>query len=152
MVAHPGQPLERIEGLEVSLERRVHSGAVQDRLVAVEVHELLEGEGVSDEVGGGVLEAQLVLGIDPLTHVRGEAGMSPGEQLPDELLGDGSAPKLGEMDQRQAQASDSSGGVSGSRERSSLSWRSSAPPSSSARTASSRRYGSATRRRSPAST
>jgi hypothetical protein len=59
MVAHPGQPLERIEGLEVSPERRVHSGAVHDRLVAVEVHELLEGEGVSDGVGGGVLEVLL---------------------------------------------------------------------------------------------
>jgi hypothetical protein len=47
--------------------------------VSVEVDELPEGEGVSDKVGGGVLEALLVLGIDRLAHVRGEAGVSPGE-------------------------------------------------------------------------
>jgi hypothetical protein len=37
------------------------------------------------------LEALLVLGIDRLAHVYGEAGVSPGEQPLDELLGDGVA-------------------------------------------------------------
>jgi hypothetical protein len=44
-------------------------------LPAVEVDELLEREGISDEVGSGVLQALLVFGRDRLTHVGGEAGM-----------------------------------------------------------------------------
>ena len=42
----------------------------------------------ADEVGGGVLETLLVFGCDPVAHVGGEAGVSPGEQLPDQLLRD----------------------------------------------------------------
>ena len=42
----------------------------------------------ADEVGGGVLETLLVFGCDPVAHVGGETGMSPGEQLPDQLLRD----------------------------------------------------------------
>jgi hypothetical protein len=57
--------------------------------VAVEVDELLEGARVSDEVGGGVLEAELVPGCDRLTDVGGEAGVFPGEELLHELERDG---------------------------------------------------------------
>jgi hypothetical protein len=65
--------------------------------VAIEVHEFLQGEWVSDEVGGGVPQTLLVLGLDRLAHVCGEAGVSPGEELVDELLGDGVAiEELGE--------------------------------------------------------
>ena len=81
MVADAGEPLERVHGLEVTAQGGVHPRAVQHRLLAVEVDELLEGEGISDEVGGGVLQALLVFGRDRLTHVGGEAGVSPGEQL-----------------------------------------------------------------------
>jgi hypothetical protein len=70
------------------LRGRVHPRAVEHRLLAVEVDEFLEREGISDEVGGGVLQALLVFGRDRLTHVGGEAGMSPGEQLLDQLPGD----------------------------------------------------------------
>jgi len=62
VVAHAGQSLERVEGLEVTAQGWVHAGAVEDSPVVVEVHELLQGQGVSDEVGGGVLEVVLVLG------------------------------------------------------------------------------------------
>jgi hypothetical protein len=44
---------------------------------------------VSDEVSGGVLESLPVLRRDRLAHVSGEAGMSPGQELVDELRGDG---------------------------------------------------------------
>jgi hypothetical protein len=85
VVAHAGQPLQRVEGLEVASQGGVHPGAVEDGLLAVEVHELLQREGVSDHVGGGVLEALPVVGIDRLAHVCREAGMSPGEKPLDEL-------------------------------------------------------------------
>ena len=49
VVAHACEPFERVQGLEVLSERRVHPRAVEDGLVAVEVDGLLEGEGVSDE-------------------------------------------------------------------------------------------------------
>ena len=42
VVAHPGQPLERDEGLEVAPQERVHPGAVEDGLLAVEVDEFPE--------------------------------------------------------------------------------------------------------------
>jgi hypothetical protein len=61
------EPLERIQGLEVSSERWVHPRAV---------------------VGGGVLETLLVFGRDRLAYVGRDTGMSPGEQLLDQLLGD----------------------------------------------------------------
>jgi hypothetical protein len=91
VVAPPGQPFERVEGLEVAPQGRVHAGAVEDGLASVEIDELLEGEGASDKVGGGVLEVLLVLGTDRLAHVRGEAWVFPGEELSDELVGDGVA-------------------------------------------------------------
>jgi len=91
VVAHAGEPLEGVEGLEVPAQGRVHAGAVEHGPVVVEVHELLQRQGVADEVGDGVLEVVLVLGRDRLAHVRGEAGMSPGEELADELMGDGVA-------------------------------------------------------------
>jgi hypothetical protein len=62
VVTHAGEPLERIQGLEVSSERWVHPRAVEHRLPAVEADELLEREGIADEVGGGVLETLLVFG------------------------------------------------------------------------------------------
>jgi len=52
VVAHAGQPLERVEGLEVTPQGRVHAGAVEEGLLAVEVDELAERERVSHEVGG----------------------------------------------------------------------------------------------------
>jgi hypothetical protein len=81
VVAHACEPFERVQGLEVSSERRVHPRAVEHGLAAVEVDELLEGEGVSDEVGGGVLETLLVEDRDRFAHVSREAGMPPGEEL-----------------------------------------------------------------------
>jgi len=45
------------------------------RLLAVEVDELLDREGISDEVAGGVLQTLLVFGRDRLAHVDGEAGL-----------------------------------------------------------------------------
>ena len=47
----------------------VHGGAVEDGLLAVEADELAERKGVPDEVGGGVLEAELVRGCDRLADV-----------------------------------------------------------------------------------
>ena len=66
----------------------VHARAVQHRLLALEADELLEREGIADEVGGGVLETLLVFDCDRLAYVGGEAGVSPGEQLLDMLLPD----------------------------------------------------------------
>jgi hypothetical protein len=71
--ADPGQPLERVHGLEVSSDEGVHPRAVDDGVLPVKVDELPEREGVSDEVGGGVLEEELVRGCDRLADVRGEA-------------------------------------------------------------------------------
>jgi hypothetical protein len=85
VVAHAGEPLERVHGLEVPAEGGVHAGAVEDGLAAVEVDELLEREGVSDEVGDGIFEAQLVGGCDSLADVGREARVSPGEELLHEL-------------------------------------------------------------------
>jgi hypothetical protein len=66
-----------------------HAGAVENDLPAVEIDELPEGEGVSDEVGGGVLDAELLLGSDGFPDVGGEARVGPGEKPPDELGRDG---------------------------------------------------------------
>ena len=76
VVAHPGQPLEGVEGLEVTPERRVHPGAVEDGLLAVEVDELPERERVAHDVSGGVLEALLVLWREGFADVCGEAGIA----------------------------------------------------------------------------
>jgi hypothetical protein len=57
VIAHAGEPLERVQGFEVPAQGGVHAGAVEDGLLAVEVDELLEGEGVSDEIGDGIFEA-----------------------------------------------------------------------------------------------
>jgi len=46
VVAHAGQPLERVEGPEVAPQGRVHAGAVEDGLLAIEVDELAEREWV----------------------------------------------------------------------------------------------------------
>ena len=89
VVAHAGEPLERIHRLEVTAQGRLHPRAVEHRLLAVEVDELPEREGVADQVGGGVLETQLVRGHDRLAHVGGKAGMSLGEELFDQLGRDG---------------------------------------------------------------
>jgi hypothetical protein len=68
---------ERVEGVEVTPQGGVHAGAVEDGLLPVEVDEFLEREGVSDEVGGGVLEAPPVRGCDSLADMRGEAQVIP---------------------------------------------------------------------------
>jgi hypothetical protein len=57
------------------------AGAVQHGLLSVEVHELLEGQRVSDEVAGHVLDRLLELKRDRLAHARRETGMTPGEEL-----------------------------------------------------------------------
>jgi hypothetical protein len=62
VVGETGHPIERVHGLEVSPERGVHAGAVDDGLVAVEVDELLEREGHSDEIAREVFDGLLVLG------------------------------------------------------------------------------------------
>jgi hypothetical protein len=54
-----------------------------------EVHELPERQRVADEVGPGVLEVLLVLGLESLAHVGREAGMPPADQPADKLLRDG---------------------------------------------------------------
>jgi hypothetical protein len=41
------------------------------------------------QAGGGVFEALLVLGSDPVALVCGEAGMPPGDELGDQRLRDG---------------------------------------------------------------
>jgi hypothetical protein len=89
VVAHAGEPLERVHGLEVPPQGGVHAGAVEDGVAAVEGDELPEREGVSDEVGGGIFEAPRVGRSDGVADVGREAGMSPGEQLRDELGRDG---------------------------------------------------------------
>jgi hypothetical protein len=75
--------------LPVAAEGGVHAGAVENGLAAVEVDDLSEREGASDEVGGGVFETPRVGRSDGVADVGGEAGMSPGEQLLDELGRDG---------------------------------------------------------------
>ena len=54
----------------------IHAGAVQQGLVSVEVHELLERQRVSDQVARHVFHHLLVLEWDPLAHVRREVGTS----------------------------------------------------------------------------
>jgi hypothetical protein len=81
VVAHAGQPLEWVQGLEVTAERGVHPGAVQHSLPAVEVDELPEREGISDEVSSSVLESPTVVRRDWLADVRREARVAPGQQL-----------------------------------------------------------------------
>jgi hypothetical protein len=49
VVAHAGEPLERVHGLEVSSQGGVHAGAVEDPLLAVEVDELLQRQRVAHE-------------------------------------------------------------------------------------------------------
>jgi hypothetical protein len=42
------------------------------------------GEGIANDVGGGILEALLVLRFDPITPLCGEARVAPGEELLDQ--------------------------------------------------------------------
>jgi hypothetical protein len=42
MVGQTRQPLQRVHGLKVATERRIHAGSIQHGLLAVEVDELLE--------------------------------------------------------------------------------------------------------------
>jgi hypothetical protein len=42
VIAHPGQPLERVERLEVPAQEGIHLRAVEHGLLTIEVHELLE--------------------------------------------------------------------------------------------------------------
>jgi hypothetical protein len=99
---------QRVHGLEVATERGIHAGPIQHGLLAVEprnreaipphearpIHsgapedELLERERIPDDVTGNVLDGLLVLERDRITEVRREARMSPGQELPSELLGD----------------------------------------------------------------
>jgi hypothetical protein len=81
VVAHTGQPLDGIHGLEVSPQEGIQLRAVEHGLLAIQVHELLEGKGIPDNVGSSVLETPPVLGSDPLAHVCGEAGVPPGDEL-----------------------------------------------------------------------
>jgi hypothetical protein len=39
VIVHARQPLERVHGLEVTAERWVHAGAIEDGLLAVDVDE-----------------------------------------------------------------------------------------------------------------
>jgi hypothetical protein len=55
---------------------------------AVEIYELLERERRTDHVAGHILDGLFVLERDRLTDVRREARMSPGEELPSEILRD----------------------------------------------------------------
>jgi hypothetical protein len=73
VVGETGQPLQWVHGLEVSPERGVHAGAVEHGFAAVEVDELLEREGRTDEIAGQVLDGLLVLERDRLGDVGGEA-------------------------------------------------------------------------------
>ena len=65
LACHPVQPLERVESLEVASQEGIHLGAVEHGLLAIEIHELLEGEGISDQAGASVQKA--------LGRVRGRA-------------------------------------------------------------------------------
>jgi hypothetical protein len=56
VIAHARQPLERMEGLEVTAQAGIHLRAVEHRLLAIEVHELLEREGRAEEIGRNVLD------------------------------------------------------------------------------------------------
>lgn len=57
VIGQAGEPLERVESLEASSERGIEPrGVVEDGLAAVQVHELLQGDGALDQVGGDALE------------------------------------------------------------------------------------------------
>jgi hypothetical protein len=62
VIAHSGEPLERVERLAISPEEGIHLRAVEHRLLTVQVDELLERERVADQIGGGVFQALPVLG------------------------------------------------------------------------------------------
>ena len=55
-VSQTGQPLQRVHGLEVPAQEGIHARAIQDGLVAVEIHELLEGARRADHVAGQILD------------------------------------------------------------------------------------------------
>jgi hypothetical protein len=88
VVGETGQPLQGVHDLEVPAERGVHAGAVEHGFLAVEVDQLLEREGRTDETTRQVLDGLPVLEGDRLADVRGEARMGPGDELARELLRD----------------------------------------------------------------
>jgi hypothetical protein len=45
MVSQTGQPLQRVHGLEVPAQEGIHARAIQDGLLAVEIHDLLDRNG-----------------------------------------------------------------------------------------------------------
>jgi hypothetical protein len=55
VVAHAGEPLERVHGLEVAAEGGVHAGAVEDGLAAVEVDELGFAIHGTNDLGRGLV-------------------------------------------------------------------------------------------------
>ena len=62
---------------------------VDDGLLAVEVDEPLEGQGVPRHIPGQVLDGLRVIRRHRLSDVRGESGMPPRHQPRGQLLGDG---------------------------------------------------------------
>jgi len=83
------QPFEGIHRLKVSPEARIHLRMIQDGLFPIDVNELLQAEGISDKVGGDILEGLVVLGRDRLADKGGEARPPPLKELLRELAGDG---------------------------------------------------------------
>jgi hypothetical protein len=77
MVSQTGQPLQRVHGLAVPPQEGIHARAIQDGLLAVEIHEFLEGERRADHVAGHILDGLLVLERDRLSDMRREARMAP---------------------------------------------------------------------------
>jgi hypothetical protein len=56
VVAHASEPLERVQRLEATAQAGVHPGAIENRLLAVEVDQLLERERRSHQVARQVVE------------------------------------------------------------------------------------------------
>ena len=71
VVRHPRQPFQRVHRFEVPPESRiVLEPLVDDRLLAVKVHEPLKGQGVPRHIPGQVLEGRRVIGRYRLSDVR----------------------------------------------------------------------------------
>ena len=66
MIGKAREPFERIHGLKVSSETRIHFRMIQNGLSSIDVNELLQAEGISHKVRGDVLEGLAVLGRDRL--------------------------------------------------------------------------------------
>jgi hypothetical protein len=89
VIGKASEPFERVHSLKVSPEAGIHFRMIQDGLLAIDVNELFQAEGISHKLRGEVLEGLVVLGRDGLTDKGGEARPGPLKELLRELAGDG---------------------------------------------------------------